>query len=124
MSQACSRSFFEYARNAVRVCVDLMLGTTVISSVTIRAIASCSATSTIATRSHSPETEYTWETPSIPANFVAHWAILWGSALIKTMAVINDAPGYALFAPRLPLGCIFREQLGRFFAVGHITISA
>src|SRR6266404_2573254 len=57
MSQACSRSFFEYARNAVRVCVDLIPGTTVTSSVTIRAIASCSATSIIATRSHSPETE-------------------------------------------------------------------
>src|SRR6266550_3202770 len=92
MSQACSRSFFEYALNAVRVCVDLIPGTTVTSSVTILAIASCSATSTIATRSHSPETEKTCETTSIPASLVAHSAIRFGSALISTMAVIMSAP--------------------------------
>jgi len=45
-------------------------------------------TSTIATRSHSPDTEYTVDTPSIPANRVAHCEIDFGSALIRTMAVI------------------------------------
>src|SRR3990170_6771075 len=65
-----------------------MPGTTVTSSVTIRAIASCSDTSTIATRSHSPDTEYTCETPSMPASFVAHSAMRCGSALMSTIAVI------------------------------------
>src|SRR6185437_3807988 len=88
MSHACSRSPFEYTRNAVRVCVFCRPGAVETSSVTTRATLSKSGTSTRATRSQSPLTEYTRDTPSIPASLVAHCGIRCGSALTSTMAEI------------------------------------
>ena len=57
MSQAGSRSFLEYARNAVRVCVRSIPFTSGNFSVTTSAIFSYASTFTMTTRSHSPETE-------------------------------------------------------------------
>src|SRR6185437_10042391 len=86
---ALSTSRFEYALKAVSVCVRSTPGTRANSSVTTCAIWSYSATRTMATRSHSPETEYTSATPSMPASFIAACGISLGSHLMRTMVVIT-----------------------------------
>src|SRR5213593_4340857 len=84
-----SRSWREYALKATWVWVRATPPTCAIRRVTMSASSSCSRARTIATKSKSPVTEYTSETPSTAARASPSFGSAPFSAVISTIAVIT-----------------------------------